>query len=422
MHLPALNIPDLLIPLWRGTLECPGEDKRTWEWAVLRGDVWINHGATVASCRPYLPTSFGRAPRNPAEKISSGYKAIKYMNYIYALGPGVFYDVLPLRFWQNFCKLVYGVRIICQRKITSKQVDDAHQALVHWEDEYERLYYCRKESRIPLVRPSAHTITHLPHQIIEYGPGVCSSQYCTENAIGFLGRQVRQPSNPFANLTQVTLRRVRLSALQAMVPGLVSNDAGLPHGAIDLGDNYTLMRAWDRYARHIKGSEARAIQLFLARYETRERQYIRVHRWSKVRLPNTQVARSAWKELERSNPNARVSRNVKVRALNVLYFMKLDESLDKCPICPPCAMVRRYSEPDDTLWRISHGTLLSCLPGGPDDVLVIDIKKILAVVDMVPHRPRIPGKVGTEDRFFVAEKPGLAIDVLSGHTAEDIDQ
>ncbi|TFK49607.1 hypothetical protein OE88DRAFT_1736611 [Heliocybe sulcata] len=403
MHLPALNIPDLLIPLWHGTLKCPGEDKRTWDWAVLQGNVWTRHGDDVAAVRPYLPTSFGRAPRNPIEKISSGYKAIEYINYIYGIGPGLFYDVLPLPIWRHYCKLVYGVRIICQCTITEQQIDSAHKALVSWEDEYEHIYYQRKDSRIPLVRPSAHTITHLPQLVIEYSPGVCHSQCSTENAIGFLGRLVCQPSNPFANLTQVTLRHVHMSALQAMVPDLIPDETALPRSAVDLGDGYVLLRAWDRYARHIQGSEARAIREYLSCYEDRVRPYIHIHRWSKVRLPNGHIARSAWKELEHSNDNARVSRMVKVQNNNkvfiaeVLYFIKLDEALDNCPP------------------YLSHGTLSSCLPGEPDDVLAIDIKSILSVVAMVPHHIKLPGQDIPQHRFFLVEKPGLSIDILGGY-------
>ncbi len=63
MHLGSLNIPDLLIALWRGTLDCdPKDDKRSWDWAVLTGDVWKKHGQRVADATPYLPGSFDRPP------------------------------------------------------------------------------------------------------------------------------------------------------------------------------------------------------------------------------------------------------------------------------------------------------------------------------------------------------------------------
>ena len=98
MHLLALNIPDLLISLWRGTFDCEKTDRlSSWDWAILRGEVWEAHGAQVAAATHHLPGSFDRPPRNPAQKISSGYKAWEYMLYMYALGPALFYNVL----WNN---------------------------------------------------------------------------------------------------------------------------------------------------------------------------------------------------------------------------------------------------------------------------------------------------------------------------------
>ena len=36
MHLAALNLPDLMLSLWRGTIDCTRPDDRcTWDWAVL---------------------------------------------------------------------------------------------------------------------------------------------------------------------------------------------------------------------------------------------------------------------------------------------------------------------------------------------------------------------------------------------------
>ena len=76
MHLLFINLGELLVPLWRGTLHCePSDNIDTWDWAKLVGNVWIEHGKLVADATKYFPSSFHRPPRNPAEKISSGYKA-----------------------------------------------------------------------------------------------------------------------------------------------------------------------------------------------------------------------------------------------------------------------------------------------------------------------------------------------------------
>ena len=84
MHHCSLNIPDLLIPLWRGTFNCSATDKRsTWDWVALTGETWIKHGRTVAAAIPYLPGSFDRPPGDLALKISSGYKAWEFLIHVW---------------------------------------------------------------------------------------------------------------------------------------------------------------------------------------------------------------------------------------------------------------------------------------------------------------------------------------------------
>jgi hypothetical protein len=107
MHIIAINLPDLLISLWRGTIDCDKKDtKDLWDWVVLVGDVWKLHGQDIADCRPYLPGSFDCPPWNPADKISSGYKAWEYLVYVFGYCPALLYDILPRRYWTNFCRLV----------------------------------------------------------------------------------------------------------------------------------------------------------------------------------------------------------------------------------------------------------------------------------------------------------------------------
>jgi hypothetical protein len=61
MHAPALNLPDLLLPLWRGTFECDKTDRRdSWDWAVLKDAVWDLHGKAVADTNTWMPGSFDR--------------------------------------------------------------------------------------------------------------------------------------------------------------------------------------------------------------------------------------------------------------------------------------------------------------------------------------------------------------------------
>ena len=107
MHLGTLNISDLMIGLWRGTIDCTRPDDRaTWDWAVLRGEVWQQHGKAVADCLHYLPSSFDHPPRNITEKLTSRYKAWEFLQYLYGLRPGLLLGVLPNVYYTNYCKLV----------------------------------------------------------------------------------------------------------------------------------------------------------------------------------------------------------------------------------------------------------------------------------------------------------------------------
>jgi hypothetical protein len=92
------------------------------------------------------------------------------------------------------------------------------------------------------------------------------------------------------------------------------------------------------------------------------------------------------------------------------YFRLLIGGMEKT-----LAMVSTYSAPHQHLFELSYRTLWSCTHGGDSSLMVIDVKSIEAVIAMVPHQPfpDLPG------RYFLVEKPGLAIAFLSGHV-EDI--
>lgn len=93
MHLTVLNDPDLFLKLFLGKLNVYSPDNRsTWDWAVFyhNSTLWNAHGETVDRAVPYLPSSFGRAPCNPAKKLNTGYKAWEFQQYLYGLGPTLF--------------------------------------------------------------------------------------------------------------------------------------------------------------------------------------------------------------------------------------------------------------------------------------------------------------------------------------------
>lgn len=73
-------------------------------------------------------------------------------------------------------------------------------------------------------------------------------------------------------------------------------------------------------------------------------------------------------------------------------------------------MLYLYSDVDRNLLKASYGTLLSLSYSGDQSIAVIDVKMIEAVVAMVPHFP-----YGNHiQKYFVVEKPGLAVASLGG--------
>jgi hypothetical protein len=320
MHLASLNIPDILLNLWRGKVDCDKNDnKATWDWATLQGDTWLNHGEIVANATPYIPGSFDRPPRNPAEKISSGYKAWEFLMYVFGLGPGLFYSVLPQKYWRHFCKLVSGVRLIHQKSIISERLQLAHDRLVQFHHEFELLYCQCKVECIHFVQPAIHTLLHLAHEVIRAGPLPYYSQWTMERTIGNLGQEIKQPSNPYANLSQRGVHRSQLNALKAMIPDLDPDQDKHPRGSEDVGDGYLLLRKRDKRPCEIGGEEGETICSFLENAGDPV-QHVLIQRWARLCLPNGQIARSAWKE-EGIRENIRMARNVKVCDILCFGFM-----------------------------------------------------------------------------------------------------
>jgi hypothetical protein len=318
MHLAALNLPDLLINLWRGTLDCDRrDDHSTWDWVKLVGKTWEEHGKQVAAATPYLPGSFDRPPRNPAEKISSGYKAWEFLLYLFGLGPGLLYNVLPEKYYKNYCKLVFGMRIIHQHKIDRAALLEAHAALLEFACGFEILYYQCRADRLHFVRQSIHAVTHLAPEVLRLGPHACTSQWTMERTIGNLGQEIRQPSNPYANLSQRGLLRSQINALKAMVPDLDSSDSPptIPRGGKDCSNGYILLRAKDNALRDMRPCEINAFAAYLTdihALQIADDWSPKIARWARLRLPNGQIARSAWKEQLKPLQKVRMARNVKV--------------------------------------------------------------------------------------------------------------
>ena len=321
MHQPIINLTELMFELWRGQGNCRSGDtfvdedgKNDWPWAVLTGDVWKAHGKAVANAASYFPQSFDRTPRNPAEKLSSGYKAWELLLYFYGLGPGLFYELLPEVYYRHYCKLVVGIRIMYQHTIDRPQLRLAYQHLLEWVYEFEILYYQQKTERLHFVRQCVHSLVHLVPETLRIGPPSLSAQWTMERVIGHFGSLLKQPSNPFANITEQAKKIAEINAIIAIWPDLekVQHD---PRGSVDLGDGYLLLWPKDPKPYRLSPTEWDALNAFYSGLPNAGVVRKSVYRWGRLRIPNGQTARSYWKEVIRVSVSARTDRMLKVRDL-----------------------------------------------------------------------------------------------------------
>jgi hypothetical protein len=167
--------------------------------------------------------------------------------------------------------------------------------------------------RIHFVQPCVHSLVHLPCEVLCLGPPVCSSQWTLEQTIGNLGEEIKQHSNPFANLSQCGIRCARVNALKALIPDLDlegSPHQPLPRSLKDLGDGFVLLHARKETAHPLRECEADVLREILPT-ASRETE-ICVRRWAKLCIPTGQNCYSSWKEKQKPLDRRRTVCNVKV--------------------------------------------------------------------------------------------------------------
>lgn len=426
MHLLALNIPELLFDLWRADadLKCERTDSRVdWDWAVLQGNAWKIHGGIVAEATPFLPGCFERPPRNPQEKISSGYKASEFMIYVYGLCPALLHGLLPDVYWRSFCKLVRGVYLLSQHVISQKHIILAHSLLMEFCLEFELLYYQRRTDRLHFVRPCIHFLLHLATETVRVGPMALLAQWVMERTIGNLGAEIRQHKDPYANLSNRALLRARTNTMYMIAPTIFkvpSISSGLN---LEIGDGYALLHKRDETFYILNEEQSTALHAYLSSFhmaelDARPLDY-KVYRWARLRLPNGQISRSLWserymKKLPRRGRNVKLllpeqaESDPKERVGEVKFYFTYTDGQTSFPL----AMVSLYSVPNAELQASSSDTVVVC-NFDDTDLVVVDAKMIQSVVGMIPFKWRpisdiTQGEVTLHGQYFVVEKIGLS--------------
>ncbi|KAL0573146.1 hypothetical protein V5O48_008812 [Marasmius crinis-equi] len=423
MHL-FLNVCTLLVSLLRGSIDHGRADTpENWPFAVLHDvDVWKNHGARVGAAGRYLPVCLeDRIPRNPAEKINSGYKACEYLVYVFGFCPALLYGLLPPLFYRHFCKLVAAVRMIHQYSITREDLVRAHELLTGFVYQFELLYVERKLERIHFIRPCIHALIHLIQEIIRLGCLFALAQWTLERTIGRFVGEMRSHSEPYANLGQRMLESARTNALNAMDPTILGlADKDTPSSlALDVGSHYMLL-----HPRKLSVLDPEIFDAFKIFSESQDWRFTQTSLsadiFARLLLPNGQIARSLWHEMKRPPEKVRPARNVKillngeVRYAEVVLFFIVDKENARYTM----AAVRMYSPPDPDLLEYSFGTLSVCTFLGNEDIQIIDAKWIQEVVGMVPFH-RNPDEDDTDEFFVVRRLRSFNTDIVNNSEEDE---
>ncbi|KAJ7434447.1 hypothetical protein B0H11DRAFT_1938655 [Mycena galericulata] len=129
-----------------------------------------------------------------------------------------------------------------------------------------------------------------------------------ERTIGNLGEEMKQHSKSRAS------RRAQVNALKSSIPDLEPEET-FPRGSEDLGGGYVLLHAKDEYNQVIRGVQGDTIRDYLEAVngETYPENFQpSLQRWARLRLPNGQIARTAWKEKQKAINKVRMSRNIEL--------------------------------------------------------------------------------------------------------------
>ncbi|KAM6491929.1 hypothetical protein JOM56_012567 [Amanita muscaria] len=233
-----------------------------------------------------------------------------------------------------------------------------------------------------------------------------------ETTIGNLGDEVHQHSNPYANLAERALLRAQLNVLKAIQPEFDTDHDPHPRGSFILKNSYVLQRARDTSPHEILDpEELETLHDFLVQHNLPL--ISSLFRWAQLHLPNGEIVRCAWKELE--NRNTRTSCNVQFKSGNFLYYGEVQYffCLTIVNRKRAFALISHYSEPDPELLEQSHDTLYIARYQGKQALEIVNVYSIRLVIGMVPFMLSQEEEDCAETRdqysqcFFVAENPAM---------------
>ena len=128
--------------------------------------------------------------------------------------------------------------------------------------DFEKLYYQQHANQLHFIQPCVHILIHMDPKVHHARPAIVTSQWTMECAIGDLGREIHQPSNPFTNLSECASLHCQINALKSILPELAPSKDPWPNGSIDLKDGYVLLRAQEYGSSLMSESASLALEKY----------------------------------------------------------------------------------------------------------------------------------------------------------------
>ncbi|KAG2136743.1 hypothetical protein BD769DRAFT_1664272 [Suillus cothurnatus] len=217
------------------------------------------------------------------------------------------------------------------------------------------------------------------------GPLICASQWTMEQTIGNLVGEIRQPSNPYANLAQRAIRRAQHNSLMVMIPTL-DPDYGqplFPRWSKNLGNGYALLKLQERSRHATTFAEGLTIKTFLDAHYPHSPEYAFFDPHCLFTKRNSSKCLTC--------PQCKALYAGALYFAEVLFFFEIRTHTDVHALEP---LALRHILFLHASWEVG--------------LRVVRVPSIQSVVAMVPHT------LAGEERFYMFEKPGMDLANLGG--------
>ena len=236
MHLFYLNVAKLMRDHWRGHMfkweKVPNafgsaKDapyKSSGEGYCIPPAVWQQIDADLTASRSLLPCYFG----DPLRPVSEFRKAAEWKLWTQTLSPILLRRRLHDEAYQHWMGFVRAVTVATDYSISLGEIGYLRIVLAAWVEDYERIYYRYKHSRLPACRSVIHALLHVANSLQWLGPMWSNGQWTVERMCGLWTPKVKLKFLADRNLSLAILRSIQVNAMASTADIMTLNDLGQP--------------------------------------------------------------------------------------------------------------------------------------------------------------------------------------------------